>query len=128
MININIQFQNISFKEKTISIFNKYKLEIKQVILFRDKIIILGMPKRHLTPPCDYIDKDFSKDNVFVFDLQGSLLSNFGSRKENNDFISYSDYIEIEGENLKLYYQSNYEAWCDIDSGKFIREEYVFKK
>ncbi|WP_338731202.1 hypothetical protein [Mangrovimonas cancribranchiae] len=128
MINTDIHNNKIIFENITFNLYNQYFLEIKQIIFLKEKMIIRGMPKRQNTPPCNYLDENFSRNNIFIFNFQGEILHNFGSRKEIDNFMSYPDYIEIRKDYLKLYYQSNYEVWYDIDSGKKIKEEYVYKK
>lgn len=133
MYSIDLENNRIDFLStgSRVYIFNNFKLRISQVLISNSYLIIRGMPRRNYSPPSDYFDDDFCRDNVFLFNVKGELVYKTGRRHDDSgeiSYVEYVEYVEVMQNTLKLYYQSNYEIVVDLETGRKLNESYNLKK
>lgn len=127
MIEVNYNNSSLWLENKEYLIYSEFKLHLNQVIIDKDYVFALCIADEQE----DNYQSLLLLNNVFAFKSSGELLWRSGvfelEYPQGRMIKIPASFMKIEGNIVKLFFQSNHEISLDKLTGKILKKEFVLK-
>ena len=127
MIDLNVGNGYIKIGQVEHLLTSKHGLRINQLIVEDQLVYVLCMANEE----DENYEHLLKKDNVFVFNYQGDSIWTSGAFEfeypVGKTIKIPTSFMEIKGDTIKFYYQSNHEVTVNKFTGEVLKTEFILK-